>query len=127
MWVELDISCLRSNSRTISPPLSLLEESNGSLWCGVEEWMAESDGGAGSCSIESGGAPRVSVVKHFDYLEASYGGHFEFVEVFVEVEGGVQCFLYISKGCGGYKPDAVKDNEIVLKLLSAFLLWAKTI
>lgn len=35
---------------TNSPPLSLLEESNGRvLWCGVEEWMAESDGGAGSC------------------------------------------------------------------------------
>lgn len=34
----------------------------------------------------------MSVVKHFVYLEASYGGHFEFVEVVVEVEGGVQCF-----------------------------------
>lgn len=33
----------------------------------------------------------------------------------------------VSKCCGGYKPDAVKDNEIVLKLLSAFFLWAKTI
>lgn len=34
-----------------SPPLSMLEESNGGLCCGVEELVSADKGGADSCSV----------------------------------------------------------------------------
>lgn len=43
MVVELDIICPRGQVRgeTNISPLGQLEESNGGLWCRVEEWVAE--------------------------------------------------------------------------------------
>lgn len=55
--VEPVIGCPRGQVRgetTNSKPLSLLEGSNGGLWSGVEEWMAERNGGVNSCGVESG-------------------------------------------------------------------------
>lgn len=68
-------------------------ESDGGLSCGVEEWVAESDGGADSCGVQSGqetgGAASVSFVKNFECPEAGDVEPFGLFEVFSEVKNEV--------------------------------------